>query len=71
MRSSPLTSRQCRHTRRTFRGRSIKIASLVGRTQEQVDQFVQISIGDIPLGSPGTEHEVTKAMLFLASDDNS
>lgn len=49
----------------------MKIASLVGRTQEQVDQFVRISIGDIPLGSAGTEREVTKAMLFLVSDDRS
>lgn len=40
-------------------------------TQEQVDQFLQGSIGNIPLGRPGTTDEIAKAVLFLASDDSS
>jgi NAD(P)-dependent dehydrogenase (short-subunit alcohol dehydrogenase family) len=40
-------------------------------TQEQVDQFVQGSIGNIPLGRPGTTDEIAKAVSFLASDDSS
>jgi NAD(P)-dependent dehydrogenase (short-subunit alcohol dehydrogenase family) len=42
-----------------------------GMSHEQVDQFVQGSIGNIPLGRPGTTDEIAKAVLFLASDDSS
>jgi NAD(P)-dependent dehydrogenase (short-subunit alcohol dehydrogenase family) len=43
----------------------------LGMTQQQVDQFVQSSIGNIPLGRPGTTDEIAKAVSFLASDDSS
>jgi NAD(P)-dependent dehydrogenase (short-subunit alcohol dehydrogenase family) len=43
----------------------------LGMTQEQVDQFVQSSMGSIALGRPGTTDEIAKAVLFLASDDSS
>ncbi len=36
-----------------------------------MNQFVQSSIGNIPLGQPGTTDEIAKAVLFLASDDSS
>ena len=40
-------------------------------TQQQVDQFVEASIGNVPLGRPGTTDEIAKAVSFLASDDSS
>ncbi len=43
----------------------------LGMTDEQVDQYVQSSIGNIPLGRPGTTDEIAKAVSFLASDDSS
>ena len=43
----------------------------LGMTQEQVDQFVQSSIPNIPLSRPGTTDEIAKAVSFLASDDSS
>jgi NAD(P)-dependent dehydrogenase (short-subunit alcohol dehydrogenase family) len=43
----------------------------LGMTQQQVDQFVEASIGNVPLGRPGTTDEIAKAVSFLASDDSS
>jgi NAD(P)-dependent dehydrogenase (short-subunit alcohol dehydrogenase family) len=43
----------------------------LGMTQEQIDEYVQSSIGSIPLGRPGTTDEIAKAVSFLASDDSS
>jgi NAD(P)-dependent dehydrogenase (short-subunit alcohol dehydrogenase family) len=43
----------------------------LGLTQEQVDQFVQGSISNIPLGRAGSTDDIAKAVVFLASDDSS
>jgi NAD(P)-dependent dehydrogenase (short-subunit alcohol dehydrogenase family) len=43
----------------------------LGFTEEQVDQFVQSSIPNIPSGRAGTAEEIAKAVAFLASDDSS
>lgn len=43
----------------------------LGMTQEQVDQYVQSSIGAIPSGRAGTTDEIAKAVAFLASDESS
>ena len=43
----------------------------LGMTPEQVDQYVQSSIGAIPSSRPGTPDEIAKAVTFLASDDSS
>ena len=43
----------------------------LGMNQEAVDQFVNASVVNIPLGRPGTTDEIAKAVSFLASDDSS
>ena len=43
----------------------------LGMDQEAVDQFVNSSVVNIPLGRPGTTDEIAKAVSFLASDDSS
>ncbi|MEO8660514.1 MAG: SDR family oxidoreductase [Bryobacteraceae bacterium] len=43
----------------------------LGMSDQQVDQFVQNSLGSIPLGRAGTPDEIAKAVTFLACDDSS
>jgi NAD(P)-dependent dehydrogenase (short-subunit alcohol dehydrogenase family) len=43
----------------------------LGMTEEQLAQFVQGSISQIPLGRVGAPDEIAKAVVFLASDDSS
>ena len=43
----------------------------LGMNQQAVDQFVNASVVNIPLGRPGTTDEIAKAVSFLASDDSS
>jgi NAD(P)-dependent dehydrogenase (short-subunit alcohol dehydrogenase family) len=43
----------------------------LGMSDEQVDQFVQSALPNIPLGRAGTSEEMAKAVTFLASADSS
>ncbi len=43
----------------------------LGLTPTQADQFVEGSVGKIPMGRTGTADEIAKAVSFLASDDSS
>ncbi len=43
----------------------------LGMNQAAVDQFVNASVVNIPLGRPGTTDEIAKAVSFLASEDSS
>jgi NAD(P)-dependent dehydrogenase (short-subunit alcohol dehydrogenase family) len=43
----------------------------LGLTQDQIDQYVQGLIRNVPSGRPGTPDEIAKVVAFLASDDAS
>jgi len=40
-------------------------------TEDQVRQYADSVVGDIPLGRVGTSHEIAKAVSFLGSDESS
>jgi NAD(P)-dependent dehydrogenase (short-subunit alcohol dehydrogenase family) len=42
-----------------------------GMTEEQIKQYVDGVVGNIPLGRTGTLDEVAKVVSFLASDESS
>ena len=43
----------------------------LGMTEEQVKQYADSVVGEIPLGCTGTLDEVAKVVVFLASDESS
>jgi NAD(P)-dependent dehydrogenase (short-subunit alcohol dehydrogenase family) len=43
----------------------------LGMTEEQVKQYADSVVGNIPLGRTGTLHEIAEAVSFLASDESS
>jgi NAD(P)-dependent dehydrogenase (short-subunit alcohol dehydrogenase family) len=43
----------------------------LGMTEEQVKQYADSVVGDIPLGRTGTLDEIAKVVSFLASDESS
>jgi NAD(P)-dependent dehydrogenase (short-subunit alcohol dehydrogenase family) len=45
--------------------------NLLGLTEEQIQDFVNVQATTIPLGRVGTPDEIGKAVVFLMSDDSS